>query len=388
VWYTEALGEISGLRRGYSTGSCAQAAAKAAALVLCTGELPTTVSIRLPETRFEYSGLKIELPVHQARRTQTGAEALVRKDSGDDSDITNGALIGARLEFFPASRDRAADNSGAERVIIDGAEGVGRITREGVAGKLGTAAINPVPRRMIEAELLALLPTDTACRVLIFVPDGERLAQQTWNPRIGITGGISIIGTKGVVEPKSTEAFKESIDTVIESYRAREVRDYYLTPGYVGEAFLSARGVPYDQIVTLGDHVGYGLQAAARAEAARLVMVGHIGKLSKLAAGIFDTHWSTGDARLEVVAAHAAAVGASAELVRTILSLGTAEEAAQLVSEHSLDAAYHSICRRINERIGILLKREVKVIPEISTALLSLDGHLLAADPPEVFEQL
>jgi cobalt-precorrin-5B (C1)-methyltransferase len=235
---------------------------------------------------------------------------------------------------------------------------------------------------MIREELLPLLPEGKGCRAEIFVPEGIALAEKTWNPRIGILGGISIIGTKGVVEPKSEEAYKASINRVIHSYLKSGMSRLIITPGYVGEAFLSSRGIALDRVVTVGDHVGHALLRGADHGAKELLLVGHIGKLTKIAVAMFNTHWSSGDARLEVIAAYAGAAGASAEMVRRLLSLNLAEEAVALIHDWGLDEIWNAIARRAAERTEKLVEGRCT----IGVVLLDLKGHSLGSWPKERVE--
>jgi len=372
-WYDQELGKVSGMRLGITTGSCAQAAARAALEFLLGTFADKRVEITLPKGHRRYSGRQILVPIESIGSTSDGigAEALVRKDSGDDPDITDGILIGARV--------RLKEGNGVE---IDGAEGVGRITRPGLASKVGEAAINPVPRKMIREELLPLLPEGRGCQVEIFVPEGAALAGKTWNPRIGILGGISIIGTKGVVEPKSEEAYKASINRVIHSYLKSGMSRLIITPGYVGEAFLASRGIALDRVVTVGDQVGHALLRGADHGAKELLLVGHIGKLTKIAVAMFNTHWSSGDARLEVIAAYAGAAGASAEMVRRLLSLNLAEEAVALIHDWGLDEIWNAIARRAAERTEKLVEGRCA----IGVVLLDLKGNALGSWPKERVE--
>ena len=309
--YGEILGTEAGLRLGLSSGSCAQAAAKAALLACLRGEAPSEVTITLPAGRRRFSGKEIPVPVHSAEIRTGEAEAFVVKDAGDDVDCTNGLLIGAAVRLIPGEE--------GERVRIDGGAGVGRVTRPGLAGDVGEAAINPVPRRMIRQELEPLLPPGKSCEVVVTVPGGEETAAKTWNPRIGIRGGISIIGTKGVVEPRSDAAYKASVNTVIHHYRTNGITDYIVTSGYVGEKFLAARGVSLEGVVTVGDHIGHAVSRIVRDGGKTIIIPAHAGKLVKLCAGIFNTHWKSGDGRLEIIAAYAGACGARTELIRQIL---------------------------------------------------------------------
>lgn len=374
-WYAEELGTIEGMRRGLTTGSCAQAAAKAALELLITGKAADAVDITLPAGKEPYSGKTVRVPVEAAGLRSGTAEALVRKDAGDDPDITNGLLIGARVSLTR----QAPESPDAPSVTIDGAEGVGRITAGGLPGKTGEAAINPGPRAMIRRELERLLPAGTECLVRIFVPGGEETAKKTWNPRIGIRGGISIIGTKGVVEPKSEEAYKVSINRVIQNYAARGMRDYSITPGYVGERWLASRGVPLENVVTAGDHIGHAMARAASRGAKSIHLAGHIGKLAKIAAGIFNTHWKSGDARLEVIAAHAACCGAETGTVRRIMALSLAEEAVSIIEKEHLQDTWLSIAKSVAERMELFLGKKGFDGIQCSATLLALDGRELGS---------
>jgi cobalt-precorrin-5B (C1)-methyltransferase len=374
-WYSEELGSIEGMRRGLSTGSCAQAAAKAALELLLSGEAalkPTAVDITLPAGKEPYSGKTVRVPVESAELIDGRAEALVRKDAGDDPDITNGLLIGARVFLTRQAPE-------APPVTIDGAEGVGRITAGGLPGKTGEAAINPGPRAMIRRELEGVLPAGAGCSVQIFVPRGEDTAKKTWNPRIGISGGISIIGTKGVVEPKSEEAYKVSINRLIHSYAAQGMKDYIITPGYVGERYLSSREIPLERVVTAGDHIGHAMAKAASRGAESIHLVGHIGKLAKIAAGIFNTHWRSGDARLELIAAHAAACSADTETVRRIMALTLAEEAVSIIEEKHLQDTWLSIAESVKMRMELFLEKKGFDSVKCSATLLALDGRELGS---------
>jgi cobalt-precorrin-5B (C1)-methyltransferase len=392
--YREALGDVAGMRRGLSSGSCACAAAKAALLSILQEQPLSVVDITLPRGKEPYSGLTVSVPVEGASptpftvadeesgvdnpaggpgktRPEWSGEARVRKDAGDDTDITNGAIIGARV--------RLTDRSG--EIVIDGGEGVGRISSGGTPGRVGEAAINPVPRRMIRENLLPHLPRGRGVEVELFVPRGRELAESTWNPRIGIEEGISIIGTKGVVEPKSEEAYKVSIKSVIVNFRKRGVRRWIITPGYVGERYLTALNIPMDRVLTVGDHMGYAIEEVVKAGADSILLVGHIGKLTKLGAGIFNTHWKSGDARLEVIAAYAAADGADPGTVRRILDLKLAEEAVPILKEQGLLSCCDAICRRINERVTLLTGGLAKEPISLGSVMLDLSGKPVGSWP-------
>ena len=377
-WYSEVLGNISGLRRGITTGTCAQAAAKAALQYLLYNKKPESIEISLPDSRETYSSKKIQIPVYSACIKEQTGTAQIRKDAGDDNDCTDGLLIGASVTLTDDGK-----------ISINGGKGVGKVTRKGTANKIGEPAINPVPRKMIKKELFELLKKTSrtknyGCRVIIFVPEGKKIALQTWNPRIGITGGISIIGTKGVVEPKSEQSYKKSILAVIKNYQDNNVKDFFITPGYVGEKYLSSLDSSQNNVVTTGDHIGFTLSEIMKQKTRSITLVGHIGKLCKIAAGIFNTHWKSGDARLEIIAAYAAYCGAGTEIIKKILSLSLAEEALSLISANNLEETYTQICKRIVYRMDQFIALNSGYKCQTGCVLLNLSAKALAIYPKEL----
>jgi cobalt-precorrin-5B (C1)-methyltransferase len=335
-----------------------------------SGTCPSKVTVQLPDGTKPYSGRRISVPVESLGIDGAYASAGVVKDAGDDDDVTDGLLVIARV--------RALTGAG---VRILGGPGVGVVTRPGLPVPVGRPAINPVPRAMIRRELKVLASPVGGFEVVIEVPEGERVAAKTWNPRIGITGGISIIGTSGVVEPKSSSAFKKTIVRTIRAGVAGGVSRPVLALGYVGERFLRGIGVPDDHVFLVGDHVGLALRAGARAGAVGLVLVGHVGKLVKVAAGIFNTNSRYGDARLETLAAHAGALGAPAPLIERILSLSLAEEATAILVERGYAAVFQRIAQRAAERSS-----QVCGLP-VACTVLSIEGEELASNPLDLWRQ-
>lgn len=360
----DGLGYTGGLRRGYTTGSCAAAAAKGAVKMLLSGELLSSLTISLP------GGQLLTLPLEKCTVTEESARCAVRKDSGDDPDGTGDMLIVAE-----------ARRSTASGVTISGGTGIGRVTRKGLPVPPGEWAINPGPRQMIENEVAAVLPPGGGVNIVISAPEGAERAAKTWNPRLGIEGGISILGTTGIVEPKSVAAYLSSIDLYISSALAFDSPcpgTVFLVPGYVGEKCLRDRfGVPPEIIVHMGDHVGHALEECAARHARAVHLFGHVGKWTKVAAGLFNTHCSFGDARLETLAACAGASGASPGQIREILSLPLAEEAVPLLRKWGLSAAFSLVAERTHWRSSILLG---ETIP-LGVSVLSLEGDILGSTP-------
>ncbi|MCF4151945.1 cobalt-precorrin-5B (C(1))-methyltransferase CbiD [Dethiosulfovibrio sp. F2B] len=363
----ESLGSVGGLRRGFTSGTSVQAAAKAAAYMAVTGETTDTVAVELP------NGMEFEVPVEDATIGEGWASCCVIKRSGDDPDVTDGHRFCCTV--------RISDLPG---VTIIGGKGVGKVTKEGLPIPPGEPAINPTPRKMILRDLSALTPDGKGLEVTVSIPDGEDLAKKTWNPRLGIEGGISVIGTTGIVEPKSTAAWEASIDVYVR-VAAKEVEKgpLFLPLGYIGEKLLKERfDIPAEKIVKTGDKVGYTLERCIAEGIEKTLIVGHIGKLTKLAAGIFDTNYRSGDGRLETVAAWAGASGASQSVIREILDLKLAEAAVPIIIREGLEETFSHISRRSQERLTEFLKGEM----EIATALTDLEGTILSTWPEDVME--
>ena len=395
--YDRTLGRVAGKRRGFTTGTAAQAAAKAAAAFALTGVREDAVAVTLPKGKKPYAGTVLYIPV--AFYTEEGGwfHAGVRKDAGDDDDITDGAVIAARVRLH----ESAGSGSSGPSVTLRGGSGVGTVTKPGLPVPPGESAINPVPRKMLIGEveqLLAETGRTVNGEVEIYVPEGEALAQKTWNPRLGISGGISIIGTSGVVEPKSSEAYKASIKSVINAISKQGKGNIVITPGYVGERFLFQHiGVQPTAVATVGDHIGWAFNEAARRGIRDGVLAGHIGKCAKIAAGIFNTHWTSGDARLETIAAWAGYEGVSAKLVRNILACGLAEESVSML----LEAGYASVFTRIAEQCIRRLEAHLQTSSfrtaaqktpgqsgfTVSAVILDLEGRPIAAVPEKLKEK-
>jgi cobalt-precorrin-5B (C1)-methyltransferase len=378
--YRSVLGEINGLRRGFTTGTSAQAAAMAAAELLegirsenHSSDEGATVSVCLPKVSGPFNGARITVPLVESYLDGETAVAAVRKDAGDDDDVTGGLLFRARVRRI-----------GEPTIRIVGGEGVGRVTKPGLPVKPGEWAINPVPRRMIRTAVTDLVTAETGVEVEISVPEGAVTSRETWNPRLGIEGGISILGTTGVVEPKSQDAFKTSITVMVKVLVGQTPDGIAVTPGYVGETFLyDTAGVPESRVATVGDHIGFTLDAASRFGCRRVLLAGHLSKLAKVASGIFDTHSKYGDARLETIAAMAAASGAGESVVRELLDLRLAEAAVAVLRREGLSETYELLCRRIIFRAEERVRKEM----EVGVVLTALDGTPLGAVPEYLMER-
>ena len=311
------------LRCGYTTGTCAAAAAAGAAARLLTGETLPAVRIATP------AGVAVEAELLQHAAGEGWAACAVRKDGGDDPDVTDGALIFARVE--------RTDTPG---IIIDGGEGVGRVTLPGLDQPVGAAAINSTPRRMIAEQLesaAAKAGYTGGLRAVISVPEGEALAKRTFNPRLGIVGGISILGTSGIVKPMSEAALIDSLYLEMDQRRAAGTEDLLLTPGNYGESFArEVLGLNLHRWCMCSNYLGAAIDHAAGAGFRSVLVVGHLGKLIKAAAGCMNTHSKTADARRETLTAHAALAGADRALLRALFDSPTTDAGVELLKQAGL----------------------------------------------------
>lgn len=323
------------LRKGYTTGSCATAAAKVAALMVLRQHLIHQVSIVTP------SGVTLCLNVESPHIEGQQAIAAIRKDGGDDVDATHGMLIFARVTL---------NDSG--EITLTGGEGIGTVTRKGVGLPLGSAAINRTPRHTIESAVREAIGPARGADVEIFAPEGEVRAQKTYNSRLGILGGISIIGTTGIVTPMSEESWKRSLSLELEIKRASGLTRVILVPGNHGERFVREQmGVDTQAVVTMSNFVGYMIEEAVRLGFCQIVLVGHPGKLIKIAAGIFHTHSHIADARMETLVAHLALLGAPLELLTLVGDCDTTEAAMEHIEAYGFGHIYNHLARRICLRV-------------------------------------
>lgn len=338
------------LRCGFTTGSCAALAARAACEMMLAGKPCTRTRIMTP------GGLPVEADVVDARTGDGFAECAVRKDAGDDVDATDGVLVYARVARTGTEGRAHASGQRDVRVAIAGGEGVGRVTLPGLEQPVGEAAINATPRAMIAAavrEVCAEHGFDGNIAVTISVPGGEEIAQRTFNPSLGIEGGISILGTTGIVEPRSLAALRDSIELEIRQQAALGHRGIVLTPGNYGEQFIadhfSLHGAP---VIVVSNFIGAALDCCAREGFTHVLVVGHIGKLVKVAGGVMDTHSRTADCRLEILAAHAAVAGAGADAAREVMASATTTAALEAIEAAGvLEEVRASLAAAIEDRL-------------------------------------
>jgi len=347
----------SNLRTGYTTGTCAAAAAKGAALVLA-GTPATAVEVSLPGNE------TARIPVHESGRDGGGAFCAVIKDAGDDPDITNGACICATITL------RATDE-----IIIAAGAGVGMVTRPGLAVTPGKPAINPVPERMICASVREVLPVWQGAHVTISVAGGAELAKKTLNPRLGIVGGISILGTTGLVIPYSHQAYRDSIGCAFDVLRAMGLQSAVLCTGRSSEkeAQRVYNTLPEAAFVLMADYFSFAVQEAARHGMARITIAGFPGKLLKMAAGAECTHYRKADIDLSLLADLARRAGMNEHDAHGIGRAHTARHALELIP-----AQFHM---GVGAQLAGMVKKRIREIggPTLvaEVLLLSYNGGVL-----------
>lgn len=335
------------LRYGYTTGSCAAAASKAAAAMLLSGKEISYVELHTPK------GIDLRLEVLDISREDNAVSCAIQKDGGDDPDVTNGILIYAKVSREPA--DEA-------QIIIDGGIGVGRVTKPGLEQLVGAAAINKVPRQMIRENLEAVCEQyhyHGKLSVVISIPSGVELAAKTFNPRLGIVGGISVLGTSGIVEPMSEQALIDTIRVEMRQKLANGMEYLLVVPGNYGIDFLDqyGHGLQLEDAVKCSNFVGEALDAAVEFGAKGVLLVGHIGKFIKLAGGIMNTHSHNADARMELLTVHAALLGAPVELLQKMMECVTTDDALKYLKEADL---MEPVMERIMEKMEFYVNQRAQ----------------------------
>ena len=341
------------LRMGITTGTCAALAAQGAVRMLLTGREVTEACLVTPK------GIRVTEPLLDISISDGSASCAVRKDAGDDNDATDGMLIYARASI--SDTDAAECANAAGRISVIGGTGIGRVTLPGLDQPVGAAAINTVPRKMIReavTDAVNALGYDGPIEITIYAPEGCKIAEKTFNPRLGIEGGISILGTSGIVEPMSLSAMKSSIAVEIRQKAAMGQRRLILTPGNYGMAYITGwaaengidrLNVP---VVTCSNFIGDALDEAGAAGFEDILIVGHIGKLVKLAGGVMNTHSRIADCRTEIITAHAAVCGADREICRELMRAATTDACIEILKNCGLfEETTESVIAAVSEHL-------------------------------------
>lgn len=345
----------SPLRSGITTGTCAAAAAKASAINLISGQVPEFVSVK------NLDGLEFLLTVFR-----DGEYFGVIKDAGDDkTDVTDGAKILARVEVV----------DGQDEILFVAGRGVGTVTLPGLKIPVGQPAINPVPREMITRSVREIIPSKSL-RITVSVPNGEEIAKRTFNPRLGIVGGISILGTTGIVKPMNEKALLDSLSLELNMIRSLGFREVYITFAGTGEKFTrKIFNVDGKNVIQCANYPGHVLDEAANLNFAHVILCGHPGKLLKVAAGSFNTHSKVADGRLESLCTHLALMGASQKLVRKIYHSNTTNEAVEIIKAEGFGKVWDNIAEVISKKCRERTNETMK----IDVIFFDSEGEILGA---------
>ena len=353
------------LRKGFTTGTCATAAAKASILSVIAQQKVSEVNVTLPK------GDSIKIKIENCEFTKNSARCSVIKDGGDDPDVTHGAEIIVDVLL----------NENIGQIEIDGGEGVGVVTKPGLGLELNKHAINPVPKQMIDTNLKDVakkILLKNGIKVIISVPKGKELALKTDNPRLGIVGGISILGTSGIVIPYSTASFAASIRQNLDVSLALGNDIVVLTTGGRSEEFSkNLVNLPEHCFVKMGDFSGYTIQQCAKKGIKKAYVVGFIGKLSKMAMGVKQTHVKGSKVNMEFLADLAKNSGANDNLVNQIKNANTARHVQEIIQENKLDEFFRKVCSKVYDHMTEYSENEV----EIEVVLYNFDGSVITRYP-------
>lgn len=349
------------LREGFSTGSCMTGGAAAAALWLTTGTCPEVVEVETPIGRTLYLDV---IP------KEKGVCGIV-KDAGDDPDVTNGSEVITKVELLP--------EDGA--ITFVGGDGIGTVTEEGLKLPVGEPAINPVPRQMTERALRKIIG-DRGAVVTVSIPGGEELAKKTFNPRLGVLGGLSVLGTTGIVRPMSEEAMKDSLLVELDMYARQGHHAILFVLGTTGENALKAQYGEFRCILQVSNYIGFMIEEAVERGFTDILIGGFVGKLVKVASGTMNTHSHVADGRLETICTHAALHGASRDVIERIYSCVTTKAAMKIVEEEGLT----DIWKDMAERASAHCRKTAHGMARVGVVFLDAENRVLAesANVPEV----
>ena len=362
------------MRFGYTTGSCAAAACKGATEILLGGKLQETVTLMTPK------GILLTLELKDIQIETDKVTCAIRKDAGDDPDTTNGILVYATVE-----------KTKEQGITLDGGIGVGRVTKAGLSQKIGEAAINPVPKSMIlraATEIAEKYDYEGGLKIIIAVPEGVEIGKKTFNPRLGIVGGISILGTSGIVEPMSEAALVQSIRVEMKQHFSQGEEYLLVTPGNYGADYLREHmDLPYEKNIKCSNYVGETIDMAIDMGVKGILFIAHIGKFVKVAAGIMNTHSHSADARMEVLASNAIRAGAPLECAKEILNASTTDEALDILNRYQMT---QGTMKEVLDRIQFYLNhRSYEQILLGAVVFSNTCGYLgQTADAAKLIEQI
>jgi cobalt-precorrin-5B (C1)-methyltransferase len=349
------------LRTGFTTGTAAAAAAKASLLSIIHQKKIESVEVLLPKEK------KITINLFSCQFDFTSARCSVIKDGGDDPDVTHGAEIVVDLQL----------TNNVNKIEIDGGEGVGRVTKPGLGLEIGSAAINPTPMKIINENLITVgkkILEKNGIKVIISVPKGKEIAPKTDNPRLGILGGISILGTTGIVIPYSTASFAAAIRQSIDVTIAMKDNTVVLTTGGRSEEFSKKEiNLPDHCFVQMGDFAGYAIEQCAKKGIKKAYVAGFIGKLTKIAMGVKQTHVKGSKVDMDFLAKIAASCGATMNTVNQIKNANTARHVQEIVVKDKVDGFFSSICSEVSKQMRTHSDNKV----EIEVILFDFDGSIL-----------
>lgn len=356
------------LRCGYTTGSCAAAATKAACMHLLSPELEgqnTASSITASVQLMTPKGWLIDIPYTLESVDEDSVTCSVIKDSGDDIDATKGMKVFSKVRRY----------TGKPYTLLNG-EGVGTVTKEGLSVAVGKPAINPVPQKMIMESIIEILESTEGIEVTISAPEGVEIAKRTFNPKLGVVGGVSIIGTSGIVEPMSEDALIDTMRIELSVLAKSGVDTVLLSPGNYGRDFAQGLNLRTNHMIKTSNYIGAILDESEKLAIKKLLWVGHIGKMVKVAGGIFHTHSSMADGRMEILTAYLGVLGAPKELLKQVIDANTTDDAITMIKAHDYMHVFELLAKKVSERSEGRVFGNV----EVGTILFSNQHGLLGMD--------
>ena len=322
------------LKSGYTTGACATACVKAALLAVLDNKNIETAEIEA------LNGETLKIPIKKVKKRKNSATAVVEKYSGDDPDVTNGIDICVKIKILEKNREFPQIKKGYyfNNILIYGGYGVGVATKKGLQCPVGKSAINTGPLKMIENTAVEIIQErNIRAEIIIYIPSGKEKAKKTFNEKLGVIGGLSVLGSTGILNPMSEEALKNSLYTELKVLKENRGGDFVIFSfGNHGKKYCEEHGLNTERIIVMSNYVGFMLESAAELGFKKIFLVGHIGKAVKIAGGIYNTHSRTADCRMEIMGANAFLIGESYENIMKILKSNTVEEACEYVEKKEL----------------------------------------------------